>query len=532
MNTRQGRSGMWWLLLLVALGPLVVCTVLLGPARAGRIAAASFLSTAVDPMVERSGPHRIPVMDVHVAPAHLDSLGADLLGSRGRYVPAELRYNGIAHGARFGFDAQGMDTLGGSTERSFQLSIHTPTENLPFHGVYVRPPKAMNMLSNHMGLWIGGLMGVAVPHDELVFVRLNGRDHGVMELCEQPDARFEQVRGAHHGPVAVFKGDHAPLQGRSTGAMRSLWADATLWEQVGTADSARAREQLGALVAALTSDSITLDERRAALERTIDVGAWLRYIAAMQVVNTAHSDKDHNRVIVLCPRTARFYPVLWDPLLMHAQPGEPSHYVHDALSYWLLRMPEWRLAKDRHVYAALQRLHHQGLFAKHWRSLEDRLLPSLLADRNKACQVTHVPGDVHRFSIVHAAVSGNRMRSAIAAYWDRLNAQLSANDVTVHPTEDGLNIRAASEAPLRLSWPARIGPLVVLRDDETLPVERQGDRLMVTLHRAVEHVGAADHAFAPRGAYRVLPLDAFIRFPQGLPEGLMITNAITDAEVR
>src|SRR5690606_28335305 len=127
--------------------------------------------------------------------------------------------------------------------------------------VNVVNPKSFNLLNNHMGLWIGGYMGVPVPHDEPVFVRLNGGDLGVMELCEQPDGDFERVRGLHHMDVPVYKGDFGPLRGRALGAINQLWADARHWQFAGKAADTSVDARLRGLVAAINDTTLALDAR-------------------------------------------------------------------------------------------------------------------------------------------------------------------------------------------------------------------------------------------------------------------------------
>jgi hypothetical protein len=532
MSKGQGIGPGAWLLFAVAVLPVVVLAVMLGPDRALRIAGAAVLSTAVDGFVEQPGEHRIPLLDIHVDPAHLDTLNADLPWSGGRMVPAELHYNGIHHQVRFRYRGAltPLHFLGG--KKSFRLSVKGPPPHLPFRRVNVMNPKSFNMLNNHMGLWIGGFMGVAVPHDEIVFVRLNGRDHGVMELLEQPDGRFERVRGVHDAQVPVFKGDFGPVQGRALGAINLLWSDAAHWQFVGNADSTEAMERLRELVSVVVADTMALEERRDAIERLVDVEAWLRFIAAMQVVNTTHIDQVHNQVIVLNPRTGRFYPVFWDPLLMYAQPDGAMHYVHDALAYWMLQVPDWRLRKDRHVHEALSALHHKGLFLLHWRSTEERIMPSVLADRNKYGNVTMEAEDVHRFSILHTMSGSQNMRRNISAYWDRLSARLAATGVEVVRSDDAIRLRTTAEAPLRLRWNEDEGPVAVLLNEEPLLLEPVPGGYSVLLHRQVEYAGPSDDRFAMNGHFRVLPLEVTLQFPMGVPPSLVITNAITDEEVR
>ncbi len=532
MSTRSGIGSGAWVLLVIAAVPVLVFSILLGPDRAVSIAAAAVLSTTVDGLSERQPVHGIPVLDIHIDPAHIDSLNADLPWSGGTYWPAHMHYNSIHHEVRFRYRGALTPShyLGG--KRSFRLAIKKPPQHMPFRRANVMNPKSFNMLNNHMGLWIGGTMGVAVPHDEMVFVRINDRDHGVMELCEQPDGHFERVRGAYHEQVPVLKGDFGPVQGRALGAIRPLWTNAEHWQYVGDADSAETMAQLRELVSIINADPLDIDARRDAIARLVDVDAFLRYIAAMQVVNTSHIDQVHNQVLVNDPRTGRFYPVLWDALLMFPQPDEPLYYIHDALAYWILRVPEWRLQKDRHVHRSLKLLHTDGLFERHWRSTEDRIMPSLLADRNKYGTVSNAPEDVHRYSVLHAWSSSEGMRGSVASYWDRLSGRLAANAVNVVRTDSTLHITATSEAPLRLSWQAEAERTAIRVDDDPVPMEKVAGGHSVVLHRAVEYSGPTADPHGEKHHYRVLPLDVTVLFPDGVPNTLTITNAITDEAVR
>jgi hypothetical protein len=61
-----GTGAVWLVLLAVVFVSFIVFAILLGPDRAVRIAAASFLSTTVDGLAEDPGPHRLRVVDVNI----------------------------------------------------------------------------------------------------------------------------------------------------------------------------------------------------------------------------------------------------------------------------------------------------------------------------------------------------------------------------------------------------------------------------------------------------------------------------------
>ncbi len=532
--SRKGssRSPVIWVILALLGVSGVVFAALLGPTRALSIAAASVLSTTVDGLYEDIGGHQLRVLDITVDPAHLDTLNSDLPWSGGHNVPAEVRINGVVYKAKFRYRGALTPSHFLGDKRSFRLTFKDPPPDLPFDKVNVINPKSFNMLNNHMGLWIGGFMGVPVPHDELVQVRLNGREHGVMELYEQPTGKLEEVRGMWPEEVPVYKGDFGPLQGRALGARNLLWSDAAHWQYVSKADSAMAHARLTSLVGLVSDRRMPMDERRDSLASLLQMDAYLRYLAALWVVNTAHIDQYHDQFLVLDPRNGLFYPILWDALLMDEQPGKPRYYVHDALAYWVLQVPEWRLLRDRHAWQALQRLHGEGLFQTRWNEVEQRVMPSLLADRNKYANVTLQAEDVHRYSMVHAAASSASMQEQVRTYWDDLTSRLSGCRVRSERKDGALLLSTTDECPLELRWKAIEGQeVLVLVDGKPMATERVGALTRLVIHREVVYSGGKAEPFMEKQQFRVKPLEVRLEFVPSLPEGLEIINAVTDEKV-
>ncbi|HRO97946.1 MAG TPA: CotH kinase family protein [Flavobacteriales bacterium] len=534
MSARTRRGAMVPVVLAgLALVSLIVFAALLGPQRAAHIAAAAVLSTTVDGLVLEPQPHRIPILELTVDQARLDSLEADLPWSGGRNIPAILHHHGAEHKVRFRYRGVYATShfLGG--KRSFRLSMKRSNPFAPYRKVNVINPKAFNLVNDHMAAWLAGSMGVPVPWNEMVFVRLNNRDIGVMELFEQVDGDFEMNRHLVSHEVPVYKGDYPPVTGRELTKGRNLWQDAAHWEYASDADSSLAHQRLKALVDALRPDDRPLEARRDTLAQLVDVEAFLRYQAAVLMLNTKHIDQYHNQWLVLDPRTDRFYPVLWDALLLFAQPGDPLYYVHDALAYWMLQVPEWRLQRDRYVWQALQEVHLNGGFNAELDRVLERIRPSVLADRNKFGNVTLEPEDVHRFSLAHVVSSIAGLRTGTQQWWERTRKRLAANDVEV-VRGDSLQLRSNAEAPLRLSWPINgEGPVIVRVDGREVEAEVRGAEASIVLHRTlVTPDGKPGHPYADRRWFNVAPLNSWVRFPQGPPPGLRITNAVTDEEVR
>lgn len=520
------RIGFAVLVLLSLLG----FTIALGPTRAARIAGAAVANVLVDGFAEQSGGHRIPIIDLHVDPAALDSLNADLPWSGGTNVNARLIENGVEHKARFRY--RGMYTpshfLG--EKKSFRLSMKGSNPWAPYRRVNVINPKAHNLVNNHLAAWVAGTMGVPVPMDEMVFTRINGRDIGVMELYEQVDGRFERNRHLWPEQVPVYKGDFPPITGRALTKGRTLWASAAHWEYSSKADSTIAHATLVRLVSALRKDSTPIAAHRDSIAALIDVDAWLRYEAALLVINTTHVDQYHNQWLVLNPRSGRFYPVLWDALMLFAPPGEPLYYVNDAMSWWIMRIPEWRLQRDRYAREAMQRLHREGEFTRQLDAVIEQIKPSVLADRNKFGNVTQEPEDVHRVSVLHVMGSLAGLRDGAAIHWDRTLNRLERAEAKVDRGAV-LRVRSEAEAPIRLQWSGE--PQQVLVNGVPAEAEPMAAGWSIVLHRElIAQEGGKDHPLADKQALIVAPLDATIDFIGPIPASLVLTNAITDEAIR
>lgn len=534
MRRRKRGIGKGWLLVAVPLLlSFIVFAVLLGPRRMVMIAASSFLSTTVDGLAEDPGPHGLRVLDVRIDPAYLDTLGADLPWSGGTKYPATLIQDGIEHPVEFRY--RGMYSashfLGG--KRSFRLYLKKKSPLAPYRKLNVINPKSFNMVNNHLGMWIAGRMGAPVPYNEMVFVRINGEDHGVMEMYEQIDGDFERIRGLAENDVPVYKGDYPPIVDRGLPDKRTLWRSAANWGFEGKADRTLSDAKLRALVDVIDDSTLTIPVRRDTLAQLIDVDAYARYLAAMLVVNTKHMDQYHNQWLVMSERTGKFQPVFWDGLLMFPPEGEPLYFINDALAHWFLRIPEWRLLRDRYAYAAMRDLHHSGAFMQEYDRTIERIRPSVLADRNKYGHVTLYPADVHRFSVAHTISSFAGMRATVNAYWDRLSKRLAANAVLVE-RDAQLHVNVTSEAPLRLTWPAtEVDPPMIVAGADTLYPEALNGSWTMVLHRELGlPEGSWDRPFANWQHYLVMPMDLDVRFLLGVPRQLVITNAITDEPIR
>lgn len=440
------------LLIIAAIGAIgsVAGGLAFGPDRAVRLAAAAAANVTADGLAEDPGPHHIRVVEVEVKDKDLDRLQANLPFSGTEWVEATLVDHGVRYPVEFRYRGFGAVHHVGN-KRSFRLKMKRDGAFAPYKRLNFLNPKSLNMVNVDLAYWIAQRMGVATPFEDMVFVRLNGRDHGVMHLCEQVDGDYERNRHLGTEDVPVYKGDFPPTNVRVGLQRGPLWKSADNWEYLGDADSTEARRKLEGLVWAVNQRNLPWERRRDTLEKLIDVDAFLRFAAAIKVLDTRHIDNYHNQLLVLSPRSGRFYPVLWDPILLFAPKGEPFYVAHDALSYWLLRDPEWRWVRDRYIAEALATLHAGGAFARHMDEVLERIGPSVFADRNKYCTLTRASQDVDRYSVLHWALSAGQLRTQMNAYWDRLSEQVHAEDLRTDGDQRTAHVTGTAVPPLQIT---------------------------------------------------------------------------------
>lgn len=446
---KKARKLPWPLIFLAAFCLITVGfgVLMFGPNAAFRIGLAASANVLIDGLAEQPDPHRIKVVDLRVDPASLDSLNADLPWSGNDAKRAVLTENGITYPANYRYRGLVASThyLGG--KKSFRLNLKKDNPFAPYRRLNFLNPKANNFLNQHLAYRIGASMGVAVPYSDLAFVRLNGHDHGVHHVVEQIDGGFERNRHLIDRDVPVFKGDNPPAIGRSWPESRYLWVDAHYWSYVSDADSSAAWEKLERLVKLVKAPNIDDSTRMAGISGLIDVDAFVRYYAVQLVLRSTHADNVHNQWLVLSPRSGKFYPILWDALLLFSR-TDPFYPIHDVLEFHLMKDPVLRLRRDRYVMEAVKEWEEQGRFDRVLAAETERLLPSVLRDRNKYGEVTGRAQDVLRYSALHWAGSCDRLRNGVHTYWRKLDARMRITSLRVEQQGDELLVRWDSDGTL------------------------------------------------------------------------------------
>ncbi|QQR85566.1 MAG: CotH kinase family protein [Flavobacteriales bacterium] len=516
--TKRSDNGIsvWTALLVGVLGIIGVGFLWFGVHRASGMAGAAALNVLADGLLESPAPHRLRIVEVEVDPHDLDSLQSNLPYSGTDWKKARLIDNGISYPAEFRYRGYGAVHHIGE-KKSFRLKLKRNSAFAPYERVNFLNPKSFNMINVHMSYWIAARMGVAVPWDDMVFMRLNGQDHGVMHACEQVDADYERNRRMAPGDVPMFKGDFAPTNERDTVKHGLLWKDADHWEFLGDADSTDARRKLEGLIHLINAKDMPWQRRRDSLEKVIEVDAFLRFAAAMKVLETRHIDNYHNQLLVLSPRTAKVYPVLWDPIFKFAPADEPLYPMYDALSYWLLHDPEWRWQRDRYIMEALAALHTDSAAYRYMDDVVARIEPSVHADRNKYGVLSMAGQDVDRYSVLHWAYSTEQLGRQMREHWAGLLNALQENTIVAKREGDSVTITGSGVPPVEVTLVGdslQVDPGSAGKDYRLQVLEESATQVRVRLF-PLTATNVKGSLYNDKQRYELQPWNATVRITSG-----------------
>lgn len=438
------------LILLIILSTVVGAALISPPKRAAKIATEAFTNKFLD----RPGAfseHRLRVLEIELDQATINE--GDTEAPSESWLPLVLKDKGIDHKGEF----RSVASLGPAhhlgEKRSMMIRLSADNPYRPLQQFLLLNPESLNMVQDQMANWIAASMGVAVPFHELVFIRLNGEDYGVMELIEWVDGQYETNRNFSINEVSVLRGGPSPGAKIAPPAFNPLWQDPQHWTS--NADSqGEASQKLAKLIGLLAAQSAgALDTLPISLKDTIDsfidTDSYLRFLACLKVLNTSGVDNYRNQVLVLNGQ-GKFYPVLWRSGMMDDISTDHWYPINDALSYHILSIGSFRAKRDRLVYSALRNLELDSAFHFQLRKYQDELRPSMLTDPNKIASITNDPFDVFPFSSVNAARSSDQLQESTSAYWQSLLEQCEIKEFQSSSNDSLWTYSWAGNAALRL----------------------------------------------------------------------------------
>lgn len=387
----------------------------------------------------------LPIYEFFIPSESLSALNEDLPTSGRVRKKGYMLYNGIKFPVTIKY--RGMLKLHwGGPKRSFRVYLKKKGPFGKIRTINFVNPKAFNFIKNYMTAWIAKQMGVAAPLDKLVFVKVNGKNYGVMEMIEQVTGRYERIRNQSRDQIPVYRGDKIP-EGDTTMVSELLYESEKNWVYKSNAAAALSDKKLSQLIS-LVNEPVITEATYDSLEQLIDIDAYMRFQACLMALNTVHVDQIHNQYFIFNTRKERFYPVLWDPSFMWPADDMGFYQINDPLAYVVLTNPQWRKMRDRYLYKFLQNYHVNGRLYQKMKDIIDLIRPSVYADKYKYGVITANLDDVFAFSNVHFESSHISLRERTKTHYNYLLAELSQTYIAYELADQALAIRVNSNVPV------------------------------------------------------------------------------------
>jgi len=258
----------------------------------------------------RDRPSLLAEVDLQIAPANLARLNANLpLSGKEDFVRALLRYPSGSYervGARYRGDS--LHHWGFAAK---SWLVRTAKDRLidgqrRWHLVL---PRWRSVGSYHVNLTMARRMGVLAVDTRPVDLRINGRQHGGIHLLQpQQDETF--LRNNGRLPSDLYVGDMTPLDDNYVNEVGrgGLWQLPWLWQKAAVNNKypENSRGPLEILFFRLYhgTDQEFLD--------LLDLPAWARFSAYMQLFAASHMDMGHNWKLLYDSGKLAFEPIVGD----------------------------------------------------------------------------------------------------------------------------------------------------------------------------------------------------------------------------
>jgi len=258
----------------------------------------------------RDQPSPMARIDLQITPANLARLNANLPRSgKEDFVRALLRYPDGDY-ERIGVRYRG-DSLHhwGFAAKSWLIRT---SRDRPIDGQrrwHLVLPRWRSAGSYHVNLALARRMGVLTVASRPVNLRINGRQHGGIHLL-QPQQNESFLRNHDRLPSDLYVGDMTPLDDNYVNEVQKggLWELPWLWQKAAVNNKfpAESRLPLEILFHRLYHGT---DEE---LLELLDLPAWARFSAYMQLFAASHMDMGHNWKLLYDAGKLAFEPVVGD----------------------------------------------------------------------------------------------------------------------------------------------------------------------------------------------------------------------------
>lgn len=172
--------------------------------------------------------------------------------------------------------------------------------------------KSSEQLNNYLSYRLAKMMGLLVPHTELVRTYINDKYRGVHILVEQPEEML--LRRYKVMPGDIYRGETVGKDRFVDSGLDSLFQSTAIWDKM--AENNHYDEDHKAPLAQLLAfvEERHSSEVQARLGELLDLEAWGRFSAFESLTQTRHYTTNHNWRLYYDPWKQKIIPLVWDPV--------------------------------------------------------------------------------------------------------------------------------------------------------------------------------------------------------------------------
>ncbi|MCC6954298.1 MAG: CotH kinase family protein, partial [Deltaproteobacteria bacterium] len=317
--------------------------------------AAASTALTTDPAEPKDS--QLPVLELYIPGRSLDSLNADLPESGTEYQKGLFKSEGKVTNAKLRYRGDSLNHWS-FPYKSWRVNLSKGHlyKGMEVFNLYL--PRTSSQVAEYLGYELSKRMpGIHAPYVDLVHFRLNRQYNGMRMVLEQVTASSMPRRGK--APGKIFHGDISTKQIYAGVRRPNLFTELKGWEidtvdyDRGVVDQGTVRPvELEPLQRALLKIQDPL-KLRDALERVIDIDAFARFMAYLELISTSHIDNTHNQKFYLNPDTGLFEPILYDPIAYLFGRRSDLDFASNFVFQRLLEIPSVRDAKNRYLWSAI-----------------------------------------------------------------------------------------------------------------------------------------------------------------------------------